>query len=338
MLDGVSNLQDLARVTVMGDINDPIYAYFNPSIAYDGKGKLRIVIRACTFRPIPGGTYDYRDGSNYSKTKLMYGYIDPITYEVTDLKELGYCKDTPSEIVRSGLEDARLYWRKDGMHFIGVHVDTRPEHRYPPQQAEFIYNETTDQLKYIRTMFGESPARGEKNWLPTDKPSKLFEYNYSPTQVIKEGVKLEGVRYAGFIHGSSQLIYQPKTKTYLAVLHSKHADPLVVGRVYDKMLYVHYMAEYNAEGYLIKLSDPFTLGLADNIEFVSGMVEHGDDLLMSFGAGDARWGMARISKDRATNLLKPYAAIEREPIKELTRPQHKYITFQQLEQRQLARR
>lgn len=338
MLDGVLNLQDMARVTVMGDINEPVYAYFNPSIAYDGKGRLRIVIRACTFRPIPGGTYDYRDGSNYSKTKNMYGYLDPVTLEVTELTELAYDSDTPPEIVRSGLEDARLYWRKDGMHFIGVHVDTRPEHRYPPLQAEFIYDEKAKELRYIRTMFGESPARGEKNWLPPDVPSDKFEYNYSPTQVIKDGVELEGVRYAGFIHGSSQLLWQPKTKSYLAVLHSKHLDPLIVGKVYDKMLYVHYLAEYNEQGYLIRISDPFTLGLADNIQFVSGMVEIEGDLLMSFGAGDARWGFARLDKARAIKLLKPYAALEREPIKPLTRPQHKYIVFQQLENRQSLRR
>ncbi len=331
MLDGVFNLQDMARITVMGDINDPVYAYFNPSIAYDGRGKLRINIRACTFRVEPNGNYDYRDGSNYSKTKNLYGYLDPKTLAVTKLKEVSYCKNTPAEIAKiSGLEDARLYWRDDGMHFIGAQVDTRREYRYPAQQAEFVYDEPTNELKYIRTMLGESPARAEKNWLAPDQPSDLFEYNYSPTQIIKAG-KLVGVRYAGFIHGSSQLLWQPKTKTYLAVLHSKHANPLIVGRVYDKMLYVHYVAEFNEQGCLIQLSDPFTFGLQDYIEFVSGAVEHGGDLLMSLGIGDGRWGIARLNKDRAISLLKPYGAIERIPIKSLTRAQHKYITFQQLE-------
>lgn len=331
MLDGVFNLQDMARVTMMGDVNDPIYAYFNPSIAYDGKGKLRINIRACTFRVEPNGNYDYRDGSDHSKTKNLYGYLDPKTFAITKLQEVKYCENTPREIIQvSGLEDARLFWRDDGMHFIGAQVDTRREYRYPPQQAEFVYDEATNTLNYLRTMFGESPARGEKNWLPPDVPSKEFEFNYSPTQVIKDA-KLVGVRYGGFIHGSSQLLWQPKTKTYLAVLHSKHADPLLVGKIYDKMLYVHYIAEYNEAGYLIRLSDPFTFGLADNIEFVNGMVENNNELLMSLGAGDARWGLVRLSKDRAIKLLKPYAAIEREPIKLLTRPQHKYILFQQLE-------
>jgi hypothetical protein len=338
MLAGVSNFQDMGRVTMMGDLNDPIYAYFNPSIAYDGKGKLRINIRACTFRVEPKGNYDYRDGSNYSKTKNLYGYLDPKTLAVTKLKEVTYSADTPAEIrTIAGLEDARLFWREDGMHFIGAQVDTRREYRYPPQQAEFLYDEATNELKYLRTMFGESPARGEKNWLPPDVPSDLFEFNYSPTQVIKNG-KLEGVRYGGFIHGSSQLLWQAKTKTYIAVLHSKHADPLLVGKIYDKMMYVHYIAEYNPEGYLIRLSEPFTFGLADNIEFVNGMVEHGDDLLMTLGAGDARWGIARVNKERAIKLLKPYGALEREPIKPLTRPMHKYITFQQLEDRRTARR
>lgn len=331
MLDGVFNLTDMARVTVMGDINDPVYAYFNPSIAYDGKGKLRINIRACTFRVEPNGNYDYRDGTDHSKTKNLYGYLDPKTLNITKLKEVTYSSDTPKEItVISGLEDARLFWRDDGMHFIGAQTDTRPYYRYPPQQAEFVYNEATNELKYLRTMLGESPARGEKNWLPPDVESEQFEFNYSPTQIIDKDRKLVGVRYNGFIHGSSQLLWQPKTKTYLAVLHSKHADPLIVGKIYDKMLYVHYLAEYNEAGYLIQLSDPFTYGLSDYIEFCGGMVEVGKDLLMSIGIGDGRWGLARLDKAKAISLLKPYGGIEREPIKPLTQAQHKYITFQHL--------
>lgn len=331
MLDGVFNLQEMARVTIMGDVNDPIYAYMNPSIAYDGKGKLRINIRACTFGVKPLGKWYFRDGANYAKTKNMYGYLDPKTLAVTKLKELTYSADTPKEVsLYSGLEDARIFWRDDGMHFSGVRTDTRPAFRYPPQQAEFVLDEAKGELKYIHTMLGPSPARGEKNWLPPNVPTDAFDYNYSPTEVYKDK-KIIGVRYQGFIHGSSQLIWQPKTKTYLAVLHSKHTDPLITERIYDKKLFVHYIAEYNEAGYLTRLSEPFTFGLQDYIEFAAGMVEAGSDLLISLGAGDARWGIARLDKAKAISLLKPYGAIEREPIRPLTRADLKYITYKQLD-------
>lgn len=324
MLSSILNLQTIgARVTMMGDINDPVYTYINPSIAFDGKGKLRIVIRSCNFAVEPEGKFYYREGT-YSKSKVLYGYIDPITLEVSGLQELKYCKDTPFHIVNSGLEDARLYWREDGMHFIGAEVDRRPQHNYPAQQAEFVYDEQAKELKYLRTMFGESPARAEKNWMPPDVPSKLFEYNYSPTQVIQQG-KLSGVRYDGWIHGSSQLLWQPKSKTYIAMLHSKHANPMIVEKVYDHMIYVHYFAEYNEQGFLQQITAPFTFGLQDNIEFVAGMVEHQGKLIVSLGAGDGRWGIVSIDKNILIKLLKPYGGIEVSPLPSPDRELQRYL-------------
>ena len=324
MLDEILNIQDRgARVTIMGDINEPVFAYFNPSIAYDGKGKLRINIRACNFAVMRHGMYYYRDNKGYSVTKNMYGYLDPVSLEITDLKEVKHCDKTPTEIVRSGLEDARLFWRKDGMHFSGARVDTRPMYKTPAQQAEFVFDDKSGCLKYLRTMFSPSPARAEKNWMPTDKPGK-FEYNYSPTQIYK-GTRVEGERYDGFIHGGSQLLWQPKTKTYLAVLHSKHYNPMIVNKAYDNMIYVHYFAEYNEGGMLTKISEPFRFGLLDNIEFASGMVEHDGDLLMVFGIGDARFGFARINKEKAIDMLSKYDGVDRNPLPPLTKAQARYI-------------
>jgi hypothetical protein len=334
----ILNLQQAgARVTMMGDFNDPVYAYFNPCIAYDGDGKIRINIRACTFAVLPRGPYYFRDGVPYSKTKNLYGYLDPETLAVTGLQEVQYSPDTPQEIWRiGGLEDARLFWREDGMHFIGVQVDTRPAYRTPPQQAEFVYDELTNTLQYYRTMFGESPIRGEKNWMPPDVPG-TFDFSYSPTEVIANNGKVFGSRYAGFIHGSSQLLWQPESETYLAVLHSKHRDPLIVGRAYDNMIYVHYFAEYNAAGLLKKISQPFTFGLEDYIQFVAGAVEVDGDLLMSLGAGDARMGFARIRKEKVLSMLKPYDGTEHSPLPPLTRAQQRYLDYASINIQQSVR-
>lgn len=336
MLDEILNIQSMgARVTVLGDINDPIFAYFNPSIAFDGKGKLRINIRACNFAVKRHGMYYYRDNQGYAVTKNMYGYIDPDTLAITKLKEVKHSNDTPQEIVRSGIEDVRLFWRDDGMHFSGVRVDTRPLYKYPAQQCEFVMDDKTGILQYKRTMFSPSPARAEKNWLPTDKPAS-FEYNYSPTETYT-GTRVSGDRYAGFIHGGSQLLWQEDTKTWLAVLHSKHHNPLVIGKAYDNMIYVHYFAEYSEDGMLIRISEPFKLGLLDNIEFVAGMVEHKGYLLMSAGFGDARFGFIRIKKENAINMLRLYDGVDRSPLPPLTRAQVRYIEREQYDQGRLAR-
>ena len=197
MLDEVTNLQNAgARVTMLGDVNDPIYAYFNPSIAYDGKGKLRINIRACNFAVKPHGDWYIRGKVRHAQTKNMYGYLNPDTLEITGLKEVKHDDKTPEEIASiSGLEDARLFWREDGMHFSGVRVDTRIEYRTPGRMAELVLDEKTGTLKYLRTMYSPSLIRTEKNWMPTDKPAD-FEYSYSPTQVYKNNA-VQGEVYEG---------------------------------------------------------------------------------------------------------------------------------------------
>lgn len=304
----VTNIQDLgARVTVLGDYNDPEYPYYNPSLAYDGNGKLRISIRSCNFTVKPDGTWHFADGGDHAQSKILYGYLDADTLTVSELQELKYGADAPVETKDiSGLEDARMFWRKNGMHFSGVEIDTRASFGRPAAQAEYVLDNGTGKLEYLHTMRSFSPAQPEKNWLPTDKPGK-FDYSYSPTQVYRNN-NIETVgdsRYVGDIHGSSQLIWQPKSRTYLAVLHIKHLNPLA-GVKYDNYIYLHMLAEYNEDGLLINMSDPFTFGTGENIEFASGMVEVGDDMLISFGIRDARLGLARLPKKTFIEQLNKY--------------------------------
>src|SRR5690606_28314274 len=104
----------------------------------------------------------------------------------------------------------------------------------------------------------------------------------------------------------------PDTETYLAVLHSKHLNPMA-GVVYDKYIYLHYFGEYSKDGVLIRVSDAFTFGTGENIEFASGLVELGDDMLISFGIRDARLGMARLTKSAVLATLNDYDGTETVP-------------------------
>lgn len=304
----VINLQDHgARLVVLADINDPQYPYYNPSIAYDGKGKIRVSIRSCNFTVKPDGVWHLADGSDHAISKMLYGYLDPKHLTISKLKELKYGDGAPFETKTvTGLEDARIFWRQDGMHFSGVEIDTRRFFMRPARQAEYVLDEATDTLQYIRTMNSPNPARPEKNWQPTDMPGK-FDYSYSPTEVYKDdAVYLHGdLPYRGYIHGSSQLLWQEDTQTYLTVLHSKHLNPLA-GVVYDRYKYLHYFAEYDANGVIQKISDAFTFGTGENIEFAAGMVAYGSDMIISLGIRDARLGLARISRAAMIAMLHEY--------------------------------
>lgn len=285
-----------------GEIDDPNMRYFNPSIAWHD-GKLILAIRSCNFAVERYGKWYLRDGSAYSKTDVIYGDLDPESLEVSNLKKLELCKDTPLVTKLAGLEDVRLFSRKDGLHAIGFESDriTRSLHNASTRMAEYLVK--NGELKYIRSLKKPDPEAVEKNWCPPDEPNKNFEFTYSPTQVWDKE-KLIGMPYKGDIHGGSQLLEQ-KDGTYLSLVHKKTMDRnLNRPGVYDKYVYHHYLARHGKDGIITEITEPFTFGTNENIEFAGGMVEHKGDFIISFGIRDCKYGIARIEKDKLIKLLK----------------------------------
>lgn len=309
------DLQELGADTlIFGEIDDPVMRHINPCIAWEGK-KLKIAIRSCNFKVERKGPWSFRDGNIYSKTDVLYGDIDPDTLEVTNLVKLKFSKNTPTRTKVAGLEDVRLFHRKDGMHAIGYESDrvTRSLHNASSAMAEYLIK--GDELVYIRTLKKPVPEAVEKNWSPTDKPSSKFEFTYSDSQVWKDN-KLIGMPSQTEIHGGSQLLKQ-SDGTYLSLVHEKKLDSSVPrqipadrytrtkrgANVYDKYIYYTYLAQHDEDGIITKLSRPFRFGTLENIEFASGMVEHKGDFLISFGIRDCKIAIARISKDKLMGLF-----------------------------------
>lgn len=300
------DLQELgAKIVIYGEIDDPAMRHFNPSIAFHD-GKLKISVRSCNFAVHKGGGWYFRDGSAYSRTDVLYGNLDPETLEVHSLRKLNVSDDSPVTVKVAGLEDIRLFSRKDGMHSIGFESDrlTRSLHNESTHLAEYLIK--GDDLKYIRTLEKPKKEGVEKNWQPTDVATKEFDFTYSPTQVWKDG-KVIGDPYIGEIHGGTQLLEQ-EDGTYLSLVHEKKLDPSfrrLDHKVYDKYVYHTYLARYNKEGYITHLTPPFTFGTHENIEFASGMVEHDEHFIISFGIRDCKYGIAKIKKETLTELLVP---------------------------------
>ena len=300
------DLQSLgAELRIYGEIDDPAMRHFNPSIAFHD-GKLKIVIRSCNFAVERGGKWYFRDGSAYSKTDVLYGDLDPETLQVSNLEKLDLSKDSPKNTLIAGLEDVRLFSRKDGMHAIGFESDrvTRSLHNKSTALAEYIIK--GNELKYMRTLKKPRIEGVEKNWMPPDVETPHFEFTYSPTQTWNKGYVL-GEEYSGEIHGGSQLIEQPDG-TYLSLVHEKMLDPnrpysRIDRNVYDKYVYYTYLAQHNKQGVIIKQSRPFRFGTLENIEFASGMVEYNGDFLISVGIRDCKFAIVRVSKDKLVNIM-----------------------------------
>lgn len=304
------DLQELgAELRIYGEIDDPAMRYFNPSVMWDGD-KLKIAIRSCNFMVDRGGPWSFRDGSAYSRTDVIYGDLDPDTMQTKNLKKLKIDEKAPMRVRVAGLEDVRLFPRKDGMHAIGFESDRLSKflHNETAKLAEFVIK--GDTLKYIRTLDKPDKTIPEKNWSPADVPSDQFDFTYSDTQIWKNG-KVLGRKTTTQIHGGSTLLLQDDG-TYLSLVHEKVRvqSPRVAGfrqtrggGNYDKFMYVTYLARHNEKGLISKISKPFRFGTLENIEFASGFVEYKDDFIMTLGVRDCKYAIAKISKEKLLALL-----------------------------------
>lgn len=292
-----------AELKIYGEIDDESMRYFNPSIAWHD-GKVKIAIRSCNFAVEKHGKWYLRDGSAYSKTDVIYGDLDPDTLEVSYLDKLLLSKDTPLVTKIAGLEDVRLFSRKDGMHAIGFESDrvTRTLHNSSASMAEYLIKPKSRELQYLRTLPKPEKEGVEKNWSPTDVPAKEFEFTYSPDQVYQKG-EVIGRKYNGIIHGGSQLLKQ-KDGTYLSIVHDKVVNPMLNRPgVYDKYVYRHYLARHDKNGMITDLSKSFSFGTNENIEFAGGMVEHKGDMIISIGIRDCKYALVRIAKEKLLTLF-----------------------------------
>lgn len=303
---GVAQSLDLqsigAELYTYGEIDDDTYRHINPSLAWHDD-QLYISIRSCNFMVERHGAWSFRDGSAYSKTDVLLGKVNPDTLQVYDVKKLELSKDSPTRILVSGLEDVRLFSRKDGLHAIGFESDrlTRSLHNQSASMAEYLID--GKELKYIRTLKKPDKDAVEKNWSPTDTPTKEFDFTYSPTQSYKDD-ELIGKPYTGIIHGGSQLLKQ-KDGTYISVVHDKVAE-VNNHRIYDRFVYRTYLARHDKQGLITQITKPFRFGTLENIEFAGGMVEYDGYFLISLGIRDCKYAIAKIKTKKLTNLLEPF--------------------------------
>lgn len=297
----LQDLQELgSELRIYGEIEGDM-RHFNPSIAWDGD-RLKISIRECNFGVKRGGEWFLRDGSVYSKTDVVYGELGPETLLVSNLKKLKLSDDTPTRTKVAGLEDVRLFKRKDGMHAIGFESDRLTKHLHNASASLAEYLIVKDELKYLRTL--EKPFKDvvEKNWNPPDIESKDFDFTYSDTQVYKDG-ELIGEPTKTQIHGGSILLKQKDG--YLSIVHEKKRVqmPYSRGRIYDNQKYITYLAKHDNQGIITKLSKPFTFGTLENIEFASGFAAYKDEFIITFGIRDCKYGIMKIKRDKLLSLF-----------------------------------
>jgi hypothetical protein len=226
----------------------------------------------------------------------MLGVLDEKTLKVSGVKRIKPENKSPIFILEKEIEDVRIFWRKDGLHGIGVAINA---HDFAGEtrvyEIEILIDYQKGSYKLIKD-YGYIKGHMEKNWSPPSEPAKGFDYIYSPTEVVLEN-KVYGNEYTGITHGGSQVL--PYKDGWIRIAHQVVNLPGITHR-----WYVSVAERLDINGFVTHNSQFFDLctgwrpQIRESVEFVSGMVwskgKEEEELLVSYGLRDETCAFVRI--------------------------------------------
>lgn len=265
--------------------------HYNPGLARDEKGRLMICLRSCVFNPKRWNGWEHpMHWQNY----LNVGFLDEKTLKVTGLKEIKPAEEY--EGFQWGLEDARLFLRPDGMHAIGVILPIRSGD-YRTSQAEVLLDYEKGTYTLLKD-HGQPKGHTEKNWSPPESPTDAFDFAYSTSETIKDGV-ITGIDNHLAVHNGTKLL--PYKDGYIQLSH-------VVCAMDGQRTYAHLAVLRDKHGIGTHFSQLFHFNvgwrekLQETIEFASDMVwiasKEESELLVGLGVKDEALGFARVPVEK----------------------------------------
>lgn len=258
--------------------------HYNPGLARDPDGHLFISVRSCiTNQKQYQGVIHPLGYENF----LHVGILKEKTLTIEGLKEVKPDKEYPG--LQWGIEDVRLFWREDGLHGIGVILPLEGS-QIKLRQAEILIDYEAGTYALIKD-HGRPFGHAEKNWSPSETANPNFDFVYSPTQIVKDGVVI-GEDNDLFIHNGTPLI--PYEDGYISIGHA-------VTSVLGERTYAQIALKFDKYGKLVEHSQffHFNVGwrqkLRETIEFASGLVWSEDgQLLVGLGVKDELLGFCKI--------------------------------------------
>lgn len=208
-----------------------------------------------------------------------------------------------------GLEDARLF-RWDGkLYMSGVRRDTTTNGQGRMELSEIEVG--LDYVKEVSRVRIEAPNNPdsycEKNWMPIiDMPYHYVKWG-NPTEVVQvfpetsssKTVSLaESISLPNDLRGGSQVI--PYGDYHLAATHEVYFEKSEVGRKDGH--YKHRFIVWNDQWRIFAYSREFSFMDAD-VEFCTGMVQLGNDILMSFGFQDNAAYILRVPQNVIVDFI-----------------------------------
>jgi hypothetical protein len=305
-LDG--RIQYLRRLV---DRNSKVWSAFNPSIAVDDKGNYSVAIRSSNYVILEHGELRVTTNGPIRNQVWFADLDDELKIKEDTLRKLDFSAaaiDKDIKVVR-GVEDPKLMWR-DGWVFMGVFLERDvPVARncvcYVDKQAMNVTN--------VELIPGIETRRPEKNWMTCAVQPTKFDYVYDGNGVVMGDRVIHRLRdnpLLNKLRGNGQLL-KYSNGTYIGLMHSLEINrytkfsPTTFGMLeYVHKTYSHYCVRFDEDGWITEISDPFCF-ISPGIEFANGLVERGDDYVISFGKDDVSSHLAIISKKRVSQLMKP---------------------------------
>ena len=284
------------------------WSAFNPSLGYSEKDGYICLFRSSNYIYTEQGIIRVVAGSQI-KNKVYLAKFD----DKFDLSEIRRVTFTGELSQVRGPEDARLYQR-DGEWYFHAIVQER-EHTPVQRVATFKLDVDKAEATFIKKYDSHDAGLVEKNWAtPFFEENPNFEFVYSSAGVYCSGrfvltpntnLKLSKLR------GGTNL-WPLGDGTYLGVSHKQYRKQLKgiyvqeLDKTMDNFLrsYTHCFVRYDNFGSIIEISDEFVV---DNfqLEFVSGIIECGDDFMISYGVNDCEAKIGFLSKETVFSMLAP---------------------------------
>ncbi|NDB83938.1 MAG: hypothetical protein EB127_14625 [Alphaproteobacteria bacterium] len=207
-----------------------------------------------------------------------------------------------------GLEDARIFRWEGKLYLSGVRRDTTTHGQGRMELCEIEVGD--DYVKEISRVRIEPPVDSycEKNWMPVmDMPYHYVKWS-NPTEVVRADPKTgraetvyltERAPIAADFRGGSQVI--KFRGLYVAVVHEVNLFKSEVGR--KDGLYRHRFLLWDDKFNLVRYSPIFAF-MDAHVEFAVGMVEQGNDMLISFGFQDNAAFVLRMKSDTLDKFIK----------------------------------
>lgn len=279
----------------------------NPSIGkHPTKNQYVIAIRSSNYVITNKGVYQVTEG-NLIRAEVWFSELD----KDLKIKELRKVDLNGLEIdYNRGVEDPKLFWRDGSWYFTCVILEGHtPIARMGIARLDSKCRKVVDLVK----LPGIEAKRPEKNWMVSYEHNPNFDFIYGPNQVIKDGVMhawMTDTPELSMLRGTTNL-HDLGDGTYLSVMHKKlqknfsYYDPTTFGSyVANNHNYVHCFVKHDPEGFIESISQPFQF-YKPGIEFAAGLVEKGDNFVISFGREDVSSHLAVLPKETVLKSLLP---------------------------------